>query len=204
MNARILALLAGVALVLFQGGAAPAYADNPMGYRLLSAQDTAGLPANHGALGLNVERARQITDDGMTFDIMRVTEVRRGSPGAQAGFKRGDQIIAVDGRVFPSIKAFAAYVGSIQPGSQITIDYMPAGSGPQQAQRVTATIAGAGQSSQASTGMSTKEKVAIGVGAAALLGCYEMGCFSHRANPQAQGGQQMQNGQQPSYGTQPP
>jgi hypothetical protein len=29
--------------------------------------------------------------------------------------------------------------------------------------------------------MSTGTKVAIGVGAAALFGCYELGCFSHRS-----------------------
>ena len=46
---------------------APAHADNQMGYRLLSAQEAAGLPHNHGALGMDVERAQQITDDGLTF-----------------------------------------------------------------------------------------------------------------------------------------
>jgi hypothetical protein len=29
--------------------------------------------------------------------------------------------------------------------------------------------------------MSTGTKVAIGVGAAALFGCYELGCFSYRS-----------------------
>ena len=96
-----------------------AYAENQMGYRLLSVQDASTLPRNHGALGMDVERAQQITDDGMTFDIIRVKQVRPGSPGARAGFGRGDQIIAVDGRVFPSIAAFAAYVGSISPGNRV-------------------------------------------------------------------------------------
>ena len=82
----------------------------------------------------------------MTFELLRVNGVRRGSPGAQAGLHVGYQIIAVDGRVFPSVAALAAYVGD-RPG-----------------------------------GLSTGSKVAIGVGAAALFGCCELGCFS-RAKP---------------------
>jgi membrane-associated protease RseP (regulator of RpoE activity) len=166
-----------------------AQADNPMSYRLLSQQEAAGLPHNRGALGMQVERAQQITDDGMTFDILRVKQVRPGSPGAQAGFKFGDQIIAVDGRVFASLASFAAYVGSVAPGTQASVDYIPAGGGPQQAQRIGVTVGAAGQTAvpngQANgppaTGMSTGTKVAIGVGAAALFGCYELGCFSYRS-----------------------
>ena len=176
--------------------AAPAWADNPMGYQLLSAQDAAGLPHNHGALGLDVERARQITDDGMTFDILRGKQVRGGSAGLQAGRRAGDQLIAVDGKVFASLAAFAAYVGSIAPGATASIDYIPANSGPAQAQRVSVVMGaphaqGHGQApaqDQKPAGLSTGTKVAIGVGAAALLGYYELGGFSHRAaSPQAAG-----------------
>ncbi len=183
-----------------------------MGYRLLSMQEAGGLPHNHGSLGMEVERAQQITNDGMTFDIIGVKQVRRGSPGAQAGFSVGDEIIAVDGRVFPTIQAFAAYVGSMSPGSQVNVDYIPKGGGPGQAQRVAVTVGGAGgmaqsapsngQSDQpASTGMSTRTK--IGLGAVALFGCYELGCFSSRSktsnpsNPVATGQQT-----RPAYGTQ--
>ncbi len=116
----------------------------------------------------------------MTFDLIRVKQVRRGSPGARAGFRKGDQIIAVDGRVFPSIAAFGAYVGSTPPGSRISVDYIPAGGGPESAERVPVTIGDAGRPTQeppqngqsdesASSGMSTRTK--IGIGAAALLGC---------------------------------
>ena len=165
-----------------------------MGYQMLSMQEAAALPHNHGALGLDVDRAQQITDGGMTFDIIRVKQVKRGSTGAQAGLRSGDEIIALDGHVFPTLVAFAAYIGSAQPGSQMMVDYMPAGSGPQKAQRVAVTVGQAGQpapSGPASTssGMSTGTKIAIGAGAVALLGCYEMGCFSHHARPA--------NGQQP-------
>lgn len=177
----------------------PAKADNPMGYRLLTTQEATGLPHNHGALGLDVERSQQITDSGMTFDIIRIKQVKTRSPGAQAGLRAGDQIIALDGRVFPTLTAFAAYVGAMSPGDQTAADIIPAGGGPAQAKRVAVTAGGAAQPGQstsgrdgqtASAGMSTGEKVAIGAGAVALLGCYEMGCFSHRGTAQPPAHQQ--------------
>jgi hypothetical protein len=58
---------------------------------LLSVQEAARLPRHRGARGMDVERAQQITDDGMTFDLIRVKQVRRGSPGDRAGFRKGDQ-----------------------------------------------------------------------------------------------------------------
>jgi S1-C subfamily serine protease len=186
-----------VAVALFILPCLPASADNKMGYRLLSVQEASGLPHNQGALGLDVERAQQITDSGLTFSLIRVKQVRRNSAGARAGFHAGDQIIALDGRVFPTLAAFAAYIGSVTPGSQMMVDYMPAGTGPQQAQRLIVTVGQAGRDAppnpqpspeQSSTGMSTGTKLAIGAGAIALFGCYEMGCFSHRggSNPPAQ------------------
>ena len=167
-----------------------AFADNQMGYQLLTADQAGALPRNGGKLGMQVGRADQITSGGLTFDILRVKAVTPGSAGAKAGFTVGDQIIAVDGKVFPSVATFAAYVGSVPPTRQISVDYMPANGGPQQAQRVTVTL-GAGtamipeQSQPEAKGLSTGEKVAIGVGAAALFGCYKLGCFSHRAKPAA-------------------
>lgn len=160
-----------------------ARAENQMGYRLLSAEEAAGLPRNRGSLGMDIERAQQITDGGMTFDIIRVKQVRRGSPGAQAGFNSGDQIIAVDGRVFPSLMAFAAYIGSMPAGTPVSVDYIPANGGPAQAQRASVTVGNPTQPTPRpaeATGLSTGTKVAIGVGAVALLGCYEMGCFSRK------------------------
>ena len=123
----------------------PAHADNQMGYRLLSQEDAQDLPHNHGALGMDIEAAQRITDGGMTFDLIRIKQVRSGSPGQQAGFHPGDEIIAVDGEVFSSLTVFAAYIGSVQPGSQINVDYIPAGGGPQQAQRIGVTVGMAGQ-----------------------------------------------------------
>ncbi len=173
----------------------PARAENQMGYQLVTAQAAASMPRQRGSLGMDIERAQQITDGGMTFDIIRVKSVRRGSPGAQAGFGPGDQIIAVNGKVFASLQAFAGYVGGTAPGTRVNVDYIPSGGGPAQAQRVAVVVGAAGAAAAPSTGMSTGEKVAIGVGAAALLGCYEMGCFSHKsASPaQANGQSSMQN-----------
>ena len=155
-----------------------ANADNPMGYRVVTPQEAAGLPRNGGTLGLELQRAEMISDRGIAFEIMRVDHVREHSPGARAGFKPGDELISVNGRVFPSLAVFASYVGSLPPGRPASVDYIPAGGGPAQAQRVQ-VVPGGG----AAEGMSTKEKVAIGVGAAALFGCYELGCFSHRQAP---------------------
>ena len=171
-------------------GLAPhwARADNQMGYRLLTPQDAASLPHNGGGLGLDVERAQEMTDSGMTFDIIGVKQARPGYAGARAGLRHGDEIIAIDGHVFPSLQVFAAYVGSLAPGAQAMVDYIPAGGGPAQAKRVAIAIAsrpGRPAPPAQAPGMSTGTKVAIGVGAAALLGCYEMGCFK-RGAPQAQ------------------
>lgn len=212
MATRSSAPIIAAVFLLLQCVPGPAQADNQMGYRLLSPQEAAGLPRNGGGLGMDVERAQQITDGGMTFDLIRVKALRQGSPGEQAGFHIGDQIIAVDGRVFPTITAFAAYVGATSPGQRVAVDYMPAGGGPQQAQRMSVTVGAAGrpmqpqfqsqpqlqsqpQAQAASGGMSTGTKVAIGVGAAALFGCYKVGCFSHfrkRAPVQPQVPQQNQ------------
>ena len=165
-----------------------AMAENQMGYHLLSASEAADLPRSGGALGMDVGRAQQINDGGMTFELLRVNGVRQGSPGAQAGLSSGDQIIAVDGRVFPSVATFAAYVGSVQPGRQISVDYIPSGGGPQQAQRIGVTVGANGQTIPAQpeahpqAGLSTGTKVAIGLGAAALFGCYKVGCFARLKN----------------------
>ncbi|MGI4747710.1 MAG: PDZ domain-containing protein [Janthinobacterium lividum] len=194
MAVRIIGPLVAASFLCAQLLPQTARAENRMGYQLLSSQEAANLAQNGGRLGLDVERAQQISDAGMIFEIMRVKAVRPGSAGAQAGFNVGDQIIAINSRVFPSIAAFAAYVGATPPGRQLVVDYMPARGGPQQAQRVSVTAgplnnttASYTQPSQdgqpVSHGMSTGTKVAIGVGAVALLGCYEAGCFSSHRKP---------------------
>src|SRR3954463_13620159 len=141
------------ALLVSSVAAPPARAENAMGYRLLSEQEAATLPHNHGALGLDVSRAQQIVDAEVTFDIMAVTSVRAGSPAGKAGLQRGDQIIAVNSRVFSSLKAFAAYVNSMEEGSVASVDYMPSGSGPARAQRVAVPVGDASRSGE--SGLST-------------------------------------------------
>ncbi len=167
-----------------------AFADNQMGYQLLSADQASLLPRNGGKLGMQVDRAQQITSGGLTFDVLRVKAVAANSAGAHAGFKSGDQIIAVDGRVFASVASFAAYVGSLPPAHQISVDYMPSDGGPQEAQRVNVTLGGQTLTTVApppqSEGLSTGTKVAIGIGAAALFGCYKLGCFTHKSKPTMQ------------------
>lgn len=170
-------------------------AENQMGYQLLSAEQASSLPKGGGRLGLNVGRGQQIDSGGIAFELLRVNTVAPGSPAAQAGFKPGDQVIAVDGKVFPSVAAFASYVGSKQAAQALSIDYIPNGGGPQEAQRIKVTLGdgyvrdqkGADQQRQGERpehpGLSTGEKVAIGVGAAALFGCYKAGCFSRKATP---------------------
>lgn len=184
---RVVAAMVAVSFLSLQAAPDPAFADNRMNYQMLTADQASSLPKGGGKLGLNVGRAEQITSSGLTFDLLRVNGVTANAPGARAGFKVGDQIIAVDGKVFPSAAAFAGYVGSKQPGDRIAIDYMPPNGGPQDAQRVNVTMAGATQAApgQAESGrLSTSAKIAIGLGAAALFGCYKLGCF-HRRTPAA-------------------
>ena len=186
VNRTVAALVAATFLSL-QCLPGPALAENQMGYRLLSSQQAAGLPRNGGALGMDIGPAQQINEGSMTFELLRVNGVHQGSPGAQAGFHVGDQIIAADGQVFQNVAAFAAYVGSLPPGRQVAVDTMPANGGPQQAQRVAVTVGAGGRAvpaqaeEKAHTGMSTGSKLAIGAGAAALFGCYKLGCFNRSA-----------------------
>jgi hypothetical protein len=180
-----------VTILLIAGslmGRMPAFAENAMGYHLVSAEEAMKLPSNHGSLGMSIQRSRQITDSGMTFDIIRIDQVRSRSPAAMAGLHVDDQIIAVDGRVFPSLAIFGTYISALAPGSRAIVDYVPAGEGPSNAQRVKVLVGAdtpsARSAGSSASGLTTGQKVAIGVGAAALLGCYEMGCFSPRSGGQ--------------------
>ncbi len=212
INRTVAALLA-VSLVAGQSVPALAQTTNPLGYRLLSQQDAASLPSQGGALGMDIVSGTHIDDAGLSFEMLRIKGVRVGTPGAQAGFHAGDQIVAADGRVFPSLLTFAAYVRSLPPGKLMSVDYIPNGGGPQQAQRIGVTVGSGGHAvapAQADTapehqGLSTGTKIAIGVGAAALFGCYEMGCFTrkHSVAAQTQTGMQQQPGLQQGGTVQP-
>ena len=181
---RSIASMTALAMLGVLGASAPARADNQMGYKLETTEVAAKLQRSGGSLGMKVGPEKDITSGGLTFELLKVEHVGDGSPAEQAGLKTGDQIIAVDGHGCPDTASFAAYVGSVAPGRQIAVDYMPAGGGPQQAQRVGVTVGEGGHAAPAnrdvprSKGLSTGDKVAIGAGAAAVFGCYEAGCFS--------------------------
>ena len=189
---------------------AAARADNQMGYRLETPQMAAALKRGGGSLGMMVGPEKAITSGGMTFQILKVEAVGQDSPARQAGLALGDQVIAVDGLVFPDSKTFAEYVGSMAPGHRIEVDYMPADGGPKQAQRVGVTVGEGGKAStpdkEPSRGLSTGAKVAIGVGAIAVIGCYEAGCFK-RLKSGVDAEREKMRGEQPSEATtaaQPP
>ena len=188
MANRVISTAMATAFLVLHAFPTPASADNAMGYQLLTADQAKTLPRGGGKLGLNVGRAQQISSGGLTFELLRVNGVTSGSPGARAGFTTGDQIIAVDGKVFPSVATFAAYVGSKQPSDHVAIDYMGPQGGPKDAQRVDVTLSNLGQpaaqpADAKAGGLSTGTKIAIGVGAAALFGCYKLGCFSRSRTP---------------------
>lgn len=184
---RVLALVIGLTSL---PACRAAHAENQMGYHLLTAEDARTLPNNGGSLGIEVAAGQRISSDGMAFELLRVKQVRRGSAGAQAGFHANDQIIAVDSRVFPNLVAFASYIRSVRPGDRITVDYLPAGGGPQNAERVVVALTGGGptstsrQEAEPASGMSTRTK--IGIAAVALFGCYELGCFKRPQPAQTQ------------------
>ena len=183
MRNRMAAALVAASLLGVQ--CAPAWADNQMGYQLLTPQQASMLPRTGGALGMDIGQGQAINDAGLSFETLLIKAVKRGSAGGQAGLKPGDQIIAVDGHVFPSLATFAAYVGSMPPGRLIAVDVIPNGGGPQQAQRVGVTVGQGGQAvtptvaeSAPSTGLSTGTKIAIGVGALLAYRCYQRGCLT--------------------------
>ena len=190
MFKRTVSALVVASLLSLSAGAGPAFAENQMGYQMLSASQATALPRAGGSIGINVGPAQEITDSGLSFRLLRVNSVKPGSPGAQAGFKAGDQIIAVDGRVFPGVPAFANYIAAQQPGRVVNVDFMPSNGGPENAQRAALTIGSSGTgvvpapmaqpdpAPQTEGTLSTGSKVAIGAAAVALFGCYKLGCFS--------------------------
>lgn len=137
----LLAVAVTIALALPAIGAANA--DNAMGYRLVTQSDAAALPHHGASLGLDVAAGKRIAAKALSFELIRISRVRPGSPGAAAGLRVGDQIIAVDGRVFDSLVAFAKFVGSLEPGTRLSIDYIPAGGNVGSAQRITMAAAAA-------------------------------------------------------------
>ena len=181
---REVAIVAAI-LVGSQSLAAVASADNKMGYTLETPEQASQLHRAGGSLGMKVGPEDNINSEGLSFQLLKVEGVVDDSPAKQAGLAVGDQVIAVNGHVFPNTKTFAEYVGSIAPGEQVDIDYMPKGGGPKDAKRVGVTVGEGGhatkpkqEAQKSAGGLSTGEKVAIGLGAAAVIGCLEWNCYS--------------------------
>jgi hypothetical protein len=74
---RALAFGLTTALLVSSAATLPARAENAMGYRLLSEQEAATLPHNHGALGLDVSRAQQIVAAATNSAVSRITKSSR-------------------------------------------------------------------------------------------------------------------------------
>ncbi len=179
MSKRLIPILAGTAAGAHRvAGFAPA--DNQMGDRPQTPEASAGSKRAGDTLGAKIRPGKEITSR-VTFEILRVEGVGAASPAEQAQLPAGDPIVAVDGRVFP---VTPTYAGSAAPDRRTGVDSVPAGSGPQQAQRVGVAAGGGGHAAPANrdvprgTGLSTGDKIAMGVGATAVFGCDEAGCLS--------------------------
>lgn len=140
---RFVSVVVAAALFTGQIGIAPARADNPMGYQLITEQVASNLPRRGGVLGIDIASGQSVNDSSGNFQVLEIKAVRSGSAADQAGLRRGDQIIAMNGVVFPSPSAFASYAASIPPGTRVSLDYMPFGGGPQEASRVTMIVGSA-------------------------------------------------------------
>src|SRR3954447_12710637 len=107
MARRFLKLALAASLVSAQVLSGQAIAKNQTGYQLITAEEAARLPHNESLLGIQAGPGEQINSEDLNFELLKIQGVRPGSPGAKAGFKPGDQLIAVDGRVFANTQAFA-------------------------------------------------------------------------------------------------
>ena len=110
------------ALAVFALAAVPAArAENRLNYQLLDDQQAVQLTRGGGSIGMDVGRGQVIRDTDVTFELLRVQSVRPGTPAAKAGLSAGDQVIAVEGRVFASVAGFASFIGSLPPGRTVAV-----------------------------------------------------------------------------------
>jgi putative serine protease PepD len=75
--------------------------------------------AEHAYLGVAVE-----TVDGGA----RITQVRPGTPAAQAGLRAGDLVTEIDGKAISSGDELTSAIGAKQPGDSVSITYTREGS----------------------------------------------------------------------------
>jgi putative serine protease PepD len=74
--------------------------------------------AEHAYLGVSVE-----TVDGS----VRITEIRAGTPAADAGLQSGDTISSVDGKQISSGEGLTSAIGAKKPGDKVSITYSRGG-----------------------------------------------------------------------------
>ena len=81
--------------------------------------------ASHAKLGIAVQEVNQAFADSFKLDKPEgalVSNVMKGSPGAQAGLEPGDVIRQVDGQEIVSSGDLPALIGQRAPGSKVTLE----------------------------------------------------------------------------------
>lgn len=93
--------------------------------------------AEGGRLGLVVEEPQGTRGERLTRGAL-VVEVTPGAPGAEAGLKVGDIIVAFDGRLIPDAQSMIRQMRRTRPGQRVELQYVRG----QQLGRVQVTLAG--------------------------------------------------------------
>jgi len=80
------------------------------------------LGVSFGTMGWNRPDERRILERrGVIGDGVLITGVPRGQPAAEAGLKPGDIIIAIDGRLTPTVDVVRSIISVQRPGQQVDI-----------------------------------------------------------------------------------
>ena len=74
--------------------------------------------AEHAYLGVSVETVN---------DSVRITEVRTGTPAADAGLQSGDRIVSVDGKAISSGDGLTSAISAKKPGDTVSVTYSRGG-----------------------------------------------------------------------------
>ncbi len=74
--------------------------------------------AEHAYLGVSVETVNR---------SVRITEVRAGTPAADAGLQSGDRIVSLDGKQIASADALTSAIAAKKPGDTVSVTYSRGG-----------------------------------------------------------------------------
>jgi putative serine protease PepD len=74
--------------------------------------------AEHAYLGVSVETVNA---------SVRITEVRAGTPAADAGLQSGDRIVSVDGKSISSADGLTSAIAAKKPGDTVSVTYSRGG-----------------------------------------------------------------------------